>query len=233
MIENLSKKITMKKLLFISGSLLAFTCCQQQPSPSSGADTAVTVTQQPASQPVKDTVITTAAAIPPEKLVSAGKGIGKISLGTNADQLEKLLGKPDFSDAAMGKAWLTWYSKRKDEHNNRNELNIFTTYADSTMRTKVVKQIRVTSAFYLTPDSLQVYNDLASIRKVYPDIVFLGKYKEQEGGREILLYDATAQGIAFEAAEAGEQRICTGMIVHEPGKKVTDIYITLHPDLKK
>ncbi|KAA2239824.1 hypothetical protein F0L74_26930 [Chitinophaga agrisoli] len=222
----------MKKLFVAAGVLLAFTCCQQQPSASSAADTTVTVNQQPASQPVHDTVAASAAAIPPEKLASAGKGIGKINLGSNADELDKLLGKPDFSDAAMGKAWLTWYSKRMDEHNNRNELNIYTTYADSTMRARVVKQIRVTSPFYLTTDSLQVYNDLARIQQVYPEISFEGKYKEK-GGRTILLYDATSQGIAFEVAEAGEQRICTSMIVHEPGKKVTDIYITLHPELKK
>lgn len=223
----------MKKLLIISGSLLTFTCCQQQPRTATATDTAVTVNQQPASQPGTDTAVAEKPAIPPDKLVSAGKGIGKIDLGSNADQLEKLLGKPDFSDAAMGKAWLTWYSKRKDEHNNRNELNIYTTYADSTMLTKTVKQIRVTSPFYITADSLQVYNDLASIQQVYPDIVFEGKYKEQQGGRMIHLYDAIAQGIAFEVAEANEQRICIGIIVHEPGKKATDIYITLHPDMKK
>jgi hypothetical protein len=223
----------MRKLLFISVSLLAFTCCQQQPRTTTTSDTTATPNQPSASQPATDTVVAKTSAIPPDKLVRAGKGIGKISLGSNAEEVGKLLGKPDFSDAAMGKAWLTWYSKKRDEHNNRNELNIFTTYADSTMRTKVVKQIRVTSSFYLTADSLQVYNDLASIRQIYPDLVFEGKYKEQQGGREILLYDAIDQGIAFEVAEANKQQICISMIVHEPGRKVTEIYITLHPDLKK
>lgn len=221
--------IAMRNLLIISGSLLLFTCCQQQPRTVQETDTTITAAQQPGTA----TAVTKTPAIPPEKLVRAGKGIGKIDLGSNADKLEQLLGKPDFSDAAMGKAWLSWYSKRRDEHNNRNELNIFTTYADSTMRTKVVKQIRVTSPFYTTADSLQVYNDLASIRKVYPDMVSEGTYKEQKGGRTIQLYDAIAQGIAFEVAEANGQQICIGMIVHEPGKEVTDIYITLHPDLKK
>jgi hypothetical protein len=225
--------IAMKKLLLISGSLLIFTCCQHQPGAATAADTVVTANGQSASRPGKDTVVSKAAAIPPDKLVSPGKGIGKINLGSDAGDLEKILGKPDFSDAATGKAWLTWYSKRRDEHNNRNELNIYTTYADSTMRAKTVRQIRVTSPFYITADSLQVYNNLARIQQVYPDIVFAGKYREQQGGREILLYDAVARGIAFEVAAANEQRICISMIVHEPGKKVTDIYIMLHPDLKK
>jgi hypothetical protein len=225
--------IAMKKLLIISGSLLMFTCCQQQPGTVRGVDTATTADQQPVIQQDTGTTATNTPAISSDKLARPGKGIGKINLGSNADKLEELLGKPDFSDAAMGKAWLTWYSKHRDEHNNRNELNIYTTYADSTMRTKTVKQIRVTSPFYITADSLQVYNDLTSIRKVYPDLVFEGKYKEQKGGRMIQLYDAIGQGIAFEAAEANGQQICIGMIVHEPGKAVTDIYITLHPDLKK
>ena len=222
--------IAMRNLLIISGSLLILTCCQQQSHAVQETDTTTTTAAQ---QPDTAAAVTKTPVISSEKLVSAGKGIGKIDLGSNADKLEQLLGKPDFSDAAMGKAWLSWYSKRRDEHNNRNELNIFTTYADSTMRTKVVKQIRVTSPFYITADSLQVYNDLASIRKVYPDMVSEGTYKEQKGGRTIQLYDAIAQGIAFEIAEANGQQICIGMIVHEPGKKVTDIYITLHPDLKK
>jgi hypothetical protein len=43
----------------------------------------------------------------------------------DATNLETEFGKPDMSDAAMGKAWLTWYGK-KDEHNNKTELNIYT-----------------------------------------------------------------------------------------------------------
>ncbi|HEY8914967.1 MAG TPA: hypothetical protein VIM87_00975, partial [Chitinophaga sp.] len=121
----------MRNLLIISGSLLLFTCCQQQSHTVQETDT---TTATAAQQPDTATAVTKTPVISSEKLVSAGKGIGKIDLGSNADKLTELLGKPDFSDAAMGKAWLTWYSKRRDEHNNRNELNIFTTYADSTMR---------------------------------------------------------------------------------------------------
>jgi hypothetical protein len=221
----------MKRLLAISCCLLTLACCQQQPRTTTATATDTTVTTPSAA----DTAAATAAPaadIAPDKLIAAGKSIGKTSLGTNADSLEKILGKPDFSDAAMGKAWLTWYSKRRDEHNNRNELNIFTAYKDSTMRTKTVQQIRVSSSFYITADSLRVYRSLGDIQRVYPDIVHEGSYKERDG-RKIHVYDAIAQGIAFEVAEASEQRICTGIIVHEPGKRVTDIYLTLHPDLKK
>src|SRR4051794_3721472 len=68
------------------------------------------------------------------KLIVPGKSIGKVELGMGDDKLEPEFGKSDMSDAAMGKAWLTWYGKKPDEHNNKTELNIYTTYKDTSMR---------------------------------------------------------------------------------------------------
>lgn len=77
----------MKNLLIISGSLLIFTCCQQQPHTTQGTDTAITAGQQPVQR--TDTAVTKTPAISSDKLASAGKGIGKINLGSNAEGLEK------------------------------------------------------------------------------------------------------------------------------------------------
>ena len=82
-------------------------------------------------------------------LIVPGESLGRIKLGTDAAGLEKILHKPDASNAAMGKAWLTWKGKR-DEHNNATELNIYTTYKDSTMQQKTVQQIRTTSSSFAT-----------------------------------------------------------------------------------
>lgn len=41
----------MKKLLTISISLLALTCCQQKPRPATGTDTTATLSQPSAIQP--------------------------------------------------------------------------------------------------------------------------------------------------------------------------------------
>jgi hypothetical protein len=166
------------------------------------------------------------SSIPPDRLIAPGKLIGKTRIGENAEMLSKTLGKPDMSDAAMGKAWLTWYGKKRDEHNNRTELNIYTTYKDSTMATKVVKHIRTTSSWFMVRDSLHVYSDFASIQSVFPNLQYVGKY--QDDTRVIKLYDDARQGIAFEVVSANKQRICTGIIVHVPGKSIAATYIPLN-----
>src|SRR5207244_3305346 len=105
----------------------------------------------------------TAANSMGNELIVAGKSIGKINLGMNDSLLGVVLGKADMSDAAMGKAWLTWYGKKPDEHNNKTELNIFTSYKDTSMREKVVQQVRTTSPFFSTASGLHVYSSLQDI----------------------------------------------------------------------
>ena len=64
-----------------------------------------------------------------------GERIGLTKLEENTETLSEL-GKPDFSDAAMGKSWATWISKDAE----KNELNIYSTYKDSEMKEKVVRR---------------------------------------------------------------------------------------------
>ena len=158
-----------------------------------------------------------------------GESIGKIKLGADADGLEKILSKPDASNAAMGKAWLTWKGKR-DEHNNATELNVYTTYKDSTMQEKTVQQVRTTSSSFSTAEGLRVYASLEEISAKFPGIKKRARYNKD--GRDIFIYDEKKKGIAFEIAKANDQQICTGIIVHPKGKDVTEIYISLHPGMK-
>jgi hypothetical protein len=164
------------------------------------------------------------------QLIAPGKSIGLTSLGVDAETLEKNLGRPDRSDAAMGKAWLSWIGKKRDDHNNQTRLDIYTTYADTTMRSKAVKQIRVTSSFFKTKEGLGVYSGLVVIKQHHPGLKAIGSYRED--GRSFAIYDAISEGIAFEIVKAGNEEICTGVIVHQPGVRVTDVYIFLHPDMK-
>ncbi|HEX5152500.1 MAG TPA: hypothetical protein VFW07_13715 [Parafilimonas sp.] len=156
------------------------------------------------------------------KTIIPGESIGKAVLNTDAANLETEFGKPDMSDAAMGKAWLTWYGK-KDEHNNKTELNIYTTYKDTSMQEKTVQQIRTTSSFFSTENNVRVYSSLNEIKKAFPAIQNLNKL--QGSNRNIFLYDDVQNGIAFEIADANDQKICTAITVHIKGKKVADIYI--------
>ena len=165
--------------------------------------------------------------IPPEiidhqQLIIPGKSIGLTQLGQNAETLASL-GKPDFSDAAMGKAWATWYSK----DGQKKELNIYTTYKDSEMKEKVIRQIRITSPEFKTSEGIAIRKLLNDIQKSYPEIKLVGKYNAD--GKSIQLYDAMDSGIAFEI----ENDLCIGIIIHEMGKKVTEEYITLHPDMER
>lgn len=177
-----------------------------------------------------DTNTTTQDIIDTNRLIVPGERIGKTYLGMDAALLEKVLGKPDMSDAAMGKAWLTWKGKR-DEHNNATELNIYTTYKDSTMRQKTVQQIRTTSSYFSIANNIHVYSSLNEIRQQFPDSKKVAQYTE--AGRIIAIYDEQQKGIAFEIATANNQPICTGIIVHEKGKDVTAVYMYLHPDMQR
>lgn len=157
-------------------------------------------------------------------LIIPGRKIGKAVLNMDASDLEQLFGKPDLSDAAMGKAWMTWYGKR-DGHNNKTELNIYTAYRDSTMMEKSVQQVRTTSSYFSTENNIHVYSSMNEIKKVFPDIQKVDDMK-QEGG-SVTVYDDVKKGIAFEVADANNQHICIAIFVHNKGEKLTDIYI--HP----
>lgn len=171
------------------------------------------------SQPVQET----------DHLIKPGERIGKVKLDEDVSSLE-VLGRPDKSDAAMGKAWLYWYGKR-DEHNNATELDVYTTYKDSSMREKTVQQVRTTSSQFSTANHIHVYSSLEEIEQKFPKIKKVAFYNED--GRNILIYDAVEEGIAFEIAKANNQHICTGIIIHEKNKPVTEIYIMLHPKMKR
>lgn len=153
-----------------------------------------------------------------------GERIGLTKLEENVETLSKL-GKPDFSDAAMGKSWATWISK-DDE---KNELNIYSTYKDSEMKEKVVRQIRITSSKFQTSDGIATGKSLQDIQKAFPDIKLVAKYTDENTKNLVEIYDSEADGIAFEFT----QNKCIAIIVHTKGKKVIEEYITLHPDMEK
>lgn len=167
-------------------------------------------------------------AVSSDREILPGSRIGKTFVGEATDTVITILGKPDYSDAAMGKAWMTWFGKKRDEHNNRTELNVFVTYQDSTMRSKTVRQIRTTSSWFVLGDSIHVYSDFRAIQKDYPSVTYTGTYKE--GARTFRIFDELQKGIAFETTEVGEQVLCTAIIVHTPGKPLIDIYFPIHGD---
>lgn len=153
-----------------------------------------------------------------------GERIGLTKLDENTEKLSEL-GKPDFSDSAMGKSWATWISK-DDE---KNELNIYSTYKNSEMKEKVVRQIRITSSKFKTPNEISTGKSLQEIQKAFSDIKLVAKYTDEKTKNLVEIYDSETNGIAFEFT----QNECAAITVHTKGKKVTDEYITLHPNMEK
>lgn len=204
--------------------LLVAACNDPQP------ETKPTVMQQHTSRSLLPDGVhaTQTPAIPRAQLIEPGKQLGNTPLGEDVEVLIQRLGGPDLADAAMGKEWLTWKGG-KDEHNNHTELNIYATYADSTMMRKTVQQIRTTSSYFKTSDGLGVYSAYADLLAQFPKLKKVGSYEAD--GRTITIYDARDKGIAFELAPAGAEQICTGVILHEPGQNVLDIYLYWRPEL--
>jgi len=209
---------------FLALCICCISCGQQNTEPATNSSDTLTQTNHK-----PDTAVQLPAQPAANQLIVPGESVGNVSIGTDAAGLEKILGKADASDAAMGKAWLTWNGKR-DEHNNATTLKIYTTYKDNTMRQKTVQQIRTTSSYFSTADSIHVYSSLAAIKNKFPGIQKLAHYTDD--GREFVIYDEKQKGIAFEIVAANGQQICTGIIVHKKGEAVTNVYIYLHPGMK-
>ena len=193
-------------------------------SDSSSIDKGTAPTVQSPGQPPSDTLSS-------DRIITPGTSIGQTFLEESPDTLIAILGKPDYEDAAMGKAWLTWFGKKRDEHNNSTELNVFLTYRDSSMTKKAVRQIRTTSSWFLLQDSLHVYASFPAIKSAFPAIKYSGEYKE--AGRLFKIYDDLDQGIAFETVTAGGQTLCTAILIHVPGKPLTAVYFPIHGEQKK
>jgi len=160
-----------------------------------------------------------------DRIITPGTSIGNTFLEEIPDTLRAILGKPDVADAAMGKVWLTWFGKKRDEHNNRTQVDVFLTYRDSSMSAKVVRQIRTTSSWFRLEDSLHVYSDFSSIRSAFPDLRYTGKYSS--GGRELKIYDDLAKGVAFETVTAAGQTLCTAILVHVPGTPLNSVFFPI------
>jgi hypothetical protein len=161
-------------------------------------------------------------------LIVPGKSIGRYYLGQNMLQVDSLKGKPDAGDAAMGKAWSIWYGK-KSTIGKRNEIAIYSGYADSAMKNKAVKQIRVISSRFETADGLNNGNLLSNFQVKYPDFLLVATYLDTALGDTIQVFDSKAKGISVEFL----RDISRAITVHAKGKALDESYYTMRPELKK
>lgn len=159
-------------------------------------------------------------------LLVPGRSVGETSLGENMEDVGKRLGRPDGGDAAMGKAWSIWYSNDSTA-GEPNELAIYSSYRDTSMRVRDVKQIRITSNKFKTQDGYGTGRSLYDTKLKFPAMEMLSSYLTAKKDT-VLVYDAKPDGIGFEFLKGKSIAIT----VHPENKSVNETYLTLHPEWK-
>jgi hypothetical protein len=207
----------MKKFLknIAAATLLVLTvsACKKEPDPI------IPVTE-------KDTTATPIEKPRPNVSVIAGQSIGNIALEMDSQNLEPILGKPDLSDSAMGKSWMTWYSDNSQAVSGKSELNIYTAYKDNEMKQKVVRLIRATSPEFQV-DSIGSGKSLQDAKRKFPQLKNVGDYAFGKTKEFVSIYDDQPNGVAFEFVKDS----CIGVIVHPKNKDVTLDYRMFRPDM--
>jgi len=155
------------------------------------------------------------------RLIIAGKQAGNIYLGQDMEAVFKLLGKPDDGDAAMGSALAIW--------NKNKPLIVFSSYRDSNMVIKDVKQVSVSAADFSTAEGIHTGLSLKALKDAYPELEKAAAYTHTKTKAELTVYDAVSKGIAFDV----QQDTCTAITIHPLNKSVNGVYLTMYPGWKK
>lgn len=199
------KKIINPALLFISLAAACNPAADQQKKSVSTAETVVNVKEEKKADSTK--------------LLIAGKQAGQIYLGQDMKTVSELLGRPDDGDAAMGSALGIW--------NKKEPLIIFSSYRDSNMVIKDVKQISVSSGSFSTAEGIRTGVSLTVLKKTYPELKKAASYTRKE--EKLTVYDVASKGIAFDV----QNDTCTAITIHPVNKSVNEAYLTMYPDWKK
>lgn len=145
-------------------------------------------------------------------LIIPGKSIGDTALLDDSATLEKF-GKPSFSDAAMGKAWLLWPGFGLDATGKITTLAVFVTYNGSDMTKQVIKRIRITSPDFKTAEFAHTGMTFEEIEKLYPSLVFDSKMSNSDSTTRTKFYTIKNTGISFEFQNFNNSQICTAIAI--------------------
>lgn len=219
-------KDNMKQSIILPGILIILSACNFSDQPKQVRQTDPVKARDSSSRQKN------IPAVPAPRLIIPGKSIGKISLNDRAENVRVILGKPDQSNAGMGKAMNTWISKPAPAATDTTSYQT-TIYFTRNMgvgdEASLAKQIRVTSPFFATAGHLHTGTSLDSITKQFTNLKQVARYRSQPQQEEVLIYAATDQGIAFEIDHLNR---CVAILVHEPGKNASETYSSLHADLR-
>ena len=202
----------MKRIIFI----LPLACCLFACKPKAGHET-----EDKQDLTAVKAIDDTAKITPPDKLIEPGKGVGKLLLNGNADSAATLLGKPDFSDAAMGSAVMTWYAKH-DTAGYKTSIFADHNFGAKDEGVAHIRKILVTSPGFKTVDGLGTGMGLYEYQKHF-DLKAITSYKAK--GKKVKVYEAKGKGLAFEVDSASGKGVA--IVVHKPGDSLAT-YINTH-----
>jgi len=166
----------------------------------------------------------------PNKLIIPGRSLGNITLGASSEMLTQL-GKPSTSDAAMQKAWATWYGKPIATGQPPTQLDVYTAATGPDMR-KTIQMVRATSSWFRTINGLHCGSTLANIRHIYSTLTLASSYAPTPKADLRYIYDDAKAGIAFEVDGKTAGSRCTAIVVHQPGKAAASTYLAMTQYLK-
>jgi hypothetical protein len=156
-----------------------------------------------------------------DELIVPGKGIGKILLKGSADSAAARLGKPDYSDAAMGSVLMTWYAKH-DTSGYKTSLFADHNFGAKDESIAHIRKILITSPAFKTAEGLKTGLALNEYQKHF-DLKPISGYTVK--GKKVKVYEAKHKGIAFEIDSASNKGVA--IVVHQPNDSLAT-YINLH-----
>jgi hypothetical protein len=143
--------------------------------------------------------------------IEPGKSIGLTKIGEPTADVINSFGKADFGDAAMGKSWAGWYSKKSD---TTKYAAVYSTTGPEGDAAYSVKQVRVNSPSFKTSGGIKVGSSYATIKKAYPKISRIAVYENPKTKQRTEIYDEQKKGISFEITS----KRCTAISVHPAGE---------------
>jgi hypothetical protein len=206
---------------FIILAAMVFAACNQSPETTKAVDT--TTTDKPDTINQYSNTTANNKPVAADKLIVLGKSIGQTTLNQDAAGVFKRLGKPDAGDAAMGKALSIWYA---GHDTTGYQTMIYTTRQMGTEDDlSRIKQIRVTSPWFITAEGIHNGSTLQQISKLYE----VKKFATFTLKKEAYTIYRSDKGIAF---EVGPQDVCKGIVVFDAASQPGQMYLPFYSDMK-
>lgn len=152
--------------------------------------------------------------------IVAGESVGDFRLGQEMEGsgLVEHFGPADSSDAATCKSWSMWFPQEGQE------VGVYAACDSALDMKKSVQLIRLAGIAFLTDKELTEKSTVQHVKRFYPAAVeeeFAG-----QGGSKVTIYNAVESGIAFEVAADTIRSV----IIHPPGKKISEYYLPFLSD---